>query len=158
MAGQNEVAAEFRQPAFRPPQGLALLDMPAGTRCGEERLGGGLTAAENHEAGQQNGPEQWAGQIMFEEPHTTTAIKFLDRLICSCRGSFHHTNCCSPCSSYQASIAFVNFGRMPNSASVEKVFAQITSARRTFRLAHRDLPFAKEIEKCGGSRNTTRRV
>ena len=43
-----------------------LLEAPAGTGSGEQTLGGGLTAAEKHEAGQQNWPEEKAGQMTFE--------------------------------------------------------------------------------------------
>jgi len=32
------------------------------------------------------------------------------------------------------------------------------SVKRTFRIVHSDLSLAEEIKKCGGSRNTTRRV
>lgn len=54
VAGQNEVTAEFRQTLFRPPERLALLDVPAGTGGGEQILGRRLATAEKREHGQRN--------------------------------------------------------------------------------------------------------
>jgi hypothetical protein len=53
VAGQNEVAAEFRQALFRPPERLALLDVPAGTGGGEQILGRRLATAPKREQGQR---------------------------------------------------------------------------------------------------------
>ena len=54
VAGKHEVAAEFRQTAFGPPERLALLNVPAGTGGREQILGCRLAAAEKHERGQRN--------------------------------------------------------------------------------------------------------
>lgn len=53
VAGQHEVTAEFRQALFRPPEGLALLDMPAGAGSREQALGGRLAAAQKREHGER---------------------------------------------------------------------------------------------------------
>lgn len=45
VAGKYEVTAEFRQALSWPPQGLALLDMPAGAGSREQTLGRRLAAA-----------------------------------------------------------------------------------------------------------------
>ncbi len=54
VAGQDEVAAEFRQALSRPPERLALLDVPAGAGSREQTLGRRLAAAQKREHGQQN--------------------------------------------------------------------------------------------------------
>ena len=53
IARQNEVAAEFRQALFRPPERLALLNVPAGTGGCEQILGRRLATAKKREHGQQ---------------------------------------------------------------------------------------------------------
>lgn len=53
VAGQDEVAAEFRQTAFGLPKRLALLDMPAGTG-GREQILRRSAATQKHERGQRN--------------------------------------------------------------------------------------------------------
>lgn len=52
VAGEQEVAAEFRQAVLRTPERLALLDVPAGSSSGEQIFCVCLTAADKHQAGQ----------------------------------------------------------------------------------------------------------
>ena len=62
ITGEHEVAAEFGQTALRPPERLALLDMPPGTGSCEQTLLGSLTPAEKQEAGQKHPRERMAKQ------------------------------------------------------------------------------------------------
>ena len=63
---EYQIAADFRHSTARPPERLADLDIPAGTRRCEQTFGGRLAAAEKREAGQQNWPEKMTGQTAFE--------------------------------------------------------------------------------------------